>query len=411
MNVLHLTRSLPALLPRYASRFNCIGSACEDTCCGGWGVPIDKKTFKAYRQSKHPELKILFAENIKRKQSLSSDADYARIKLKADTNECPLMVERLCSVQNNLDASYLSDTCFSYPRYSRNFAGQYEQSLTLSCPEAARQALLEPDAFDFVEGMITVRTHEVSAIQPTLGVSLELMNEVRIFCLQLLRTEGLELWQKLAILGAFCESLTDTLAMGGHAAVPALLESFVMMVEQGQVLDVLAELQPDHSMQARVFSLFWDGRVPVTYSPVQKEVYQAVAKGLGGDESGLVTTARLVECYSRGIARLPEALQSAPHLLEHYILNEMFRELFPFGALSPYDHYLQLVSRFGLLRLMLVAQCNTDGALPDVARMVNTAHVFCRRFQHDTNFSKEVNQALKISGLDKLDMVYRFLRS
>jgi lysine-N-methylase len=79
--------------------------------------------------------------------------------------------------------------------------------------------------------------------------------------------------------------------------------------------------------------------------------------------------------------------------------------------MTPYEHYLQLVSRFGLVRLMLAAQCNTDGALPDAAALVRTVHVFCRRFQHDDSFAAEVNQALKDSGWSRLDKVYSFLRT
>lgn len=412
MSVLHFTRNLPALLPQYVSRFKCIGSECEDNCCTGWRVSIDKKTFNAYRQTANPQLSDLFAKNIKRQRSQGSDSNYARIELKADSQECPMMEERLCTVQKNLDESYLSDTCFSYPRYSRNFAGQYEQALTLSCPEAARQALLAADAFDFVEGSVTVRPDTVSEIKPKQGVPLALMNEVRIFCLQLMRTEGMQLWQKLAVLGVFCESLTSTLAQGGHAAVPEMLTTFVTMVESGQVLDALAAMQPNHEAQARVFASLWQGKKHGAVSAVQQAVMDAIAKGLGGEaESGQVAVEELVKNYSHGAMRLPEAMQAAPHLLEHYILNEMFRDLFPFGSTTPYDHYLQLISRFGLLRLMLAARCNTDGPLPDAAVLVNTTHVFCRRFQHDGNFATRVNQALKNSGWDKLEKVYGFLRS
>lgn len=412
MSILHFTRTFPALLPRYVSRFSCIGPECEDNCCTGWRVSIDKKTFNAYRQTKHPELSVLFAKNIKRQRSLSSDSNYARIELKPDTKECPMLEQRLCSVQKHMDESYLSNTCFTYPRSSRNFGGQYEQALTLSCPEAARRALLEADAFDFMEGTITVRTDVLGKVEPKHGMPLALMNEVRIFCLQLIRTDGLELWQKLAVLGVFCEGLTTTLANGGHAAVPSLLDSFVMLVEKGLVFDALAELQPNHPVQARVFSTFWQQKKLHTDSPVQNKVIEAIAKGLGANaETGMVPVEQLLECYIRGVTRLPEALQAAPHLLEHYILNEMFHDLFPFQGKTPYEHYLQLVSRFGLLRLMLAAQCSTDGVLPDAATLVRTVHVYCRRFQHDSNFAKDANLVLMNSGLSKLDKVYGFLRT
>lgn len=412
MSILHFTKTLPALIPRYVSRFSCIGPECEDNCCTGWRVSIDKKTFNAYRQTRHPQLRVLFAKNIKRQRSQSSDATYARIELQPDTQACPMLEDRLCSVQKIMDESYLSNTCFDYPRSSRNFSGQYEQALTLSCPEAARRALLEADAFDFMQGSITIRTDTLATVKSQHGMPLELMNEVRIFCLQLMRTDSLELWQKLAVLGVFCESLTATLAQGGHAAVAALLEGFVLMVEQGLVLDALRDMQADHAAQARVFAIFWQNKTGKSASALQNEVVAAIAAGLGVDPiSGTVTNESLRKCYSAGVTRLPEAMQAAPHLLEHYILNEMFHDLFPFQGSSPYDHYLQLISRFGLLRLMLAAVCNTAGALPDAAMLVRTVHVFCRRFQHDSTFAQRVNQSLKLSGLDKLEKLYSFLRT
>ena len=41
----HSTRML---VPQYVRKFACIGGACEDTCCQGWRVPIDKETYKKY---------------------------------------------------------------------------------------------------------------------------------------------------------------------------------------------------------------------------------------------------------------------------------------------------------------------------------------------------------------------------
>jgi lysine-N-methylase len=37
------------LRPQYAKAFRCIGSECEDTCCHGFDVPIDKATYEKYQ--------------------------------------------------------------------------------------------------------------------------------------------------------------------------------------------------------------------------------------------------------------------------------------------------------------------------------------------------------------------------
>ncbi|NML18260.1 flagellin lysine-N-methylase [Azohydromonas caseinilytica] len=412
MSELHSARVTTALIPRYVSRFGCIGAACEDNCCTGWAVSIDKKTFKAYRQVKNKELGNSLSENVQRRRSQETNADYARIQLHAETKACPLMRDNLCAVQKNLGESYLSNTCFTYPRVSRKFAGQYELALTLSCPEAARQALLVEDAFEFVEAPVKLRDNVVAEVAPRLGMPLELMNEVRIFCIQLLQTQGLALWEKLAVLGGFCEGLTATLAESGNAAVPALMEEYVAIVEQGLVGDALAKLQPDYAAQAQIFALLWQFKATATGSAVQKSVSEAVSQGLGANgETGQLGSERLVENYSRGIERLHKALEATPRLLEHYILNEMFLELFPFGGASPYEDYLKLISRFGLLRLMLAAQCNANATLPDAVALSNTVQVYCRRFQHDPNFAQQVSQVLNNSGWGKLEKLYRFLRS
>jgi lysine-N-methylase len=410
MPILHRTTTLTALIPRYASRFSCIGPQCEDTCCSGWMVTLDKKTFKAYRQSGDAQLSARFATGLARTGNGSVKTDYGIIKLDPATGACPLMEERLCAVQKNLDASHLSHTCFSYPRMTRSFAGEAQQGMTLSCPEAARQALLAPDAFDFIAADIEVRADVVGHVVARHGIPLETMNEVRIFCLTLLRTSALALWQRLAVLGVFCESLSRALAEGRHAEVDALVQSAVALVEQGQAPQALGEMAPNYPAQALVFSTLWGGKDFITQSEVQNRVIAAVANGLGADNSGRVSAEQLIERYSRGVQRLPMALEAAPHLLDHYLLNEVFTNLFPFECADPYESYLQLVARFGLLRLMLAAQCAGDER-PDAAAMVRTVHVMCRRFQHYGGFAKRVNEALLGSSLGTLEKVYGFLRS
>lgn len=412
MSVLHPTHTLTALLPQYVSRFSCIGATCEDNCCTGWRVSIDKKTFNAYRQSNHPELAPHFKKDVNRQRSQASDAHYARIILKPDTGACPFMEEHLCSIQKELTESYLSDTCHGYPRHTHHFAGIYEQSLSLSCPEAARRALLDADAFDFIEGKIAVRPSVIKVIKSPQGLSPDLMNEVRIFCLQLMRTEKLEIWQRLAVLGLFCEQLTEILTRSAHAEVPELLENFTRMVENGLVLDALADLAPHHEAQAWILGFFWWSKPKVTLSANQRQIVDAVTQGLNMDaEISAKPNEKIIASYQQGIARLPEALQAAPRLLEHYLLNEIFQQVFPFQNATPYENYLKLISRFGLVRLMLAGLCNREGPLPDAKTLVQTVQVFYRLFQHDLNFAAQVNNALSNSGWSKLEKIYGFLRT
>jgi lysine-N-methylase len=411
MAILHPVNNHSVVSPAYVGRFACTGSKCEDNCCTGWLVTIDKKTFNAYRQAKNPGLEKRFSQDVKRIRSQSSNAQYARIELNKETHECPFLEDRLCAIHRDLGENYLCNTCANYPRTTRNYGGRFEQVLTLSCPEAARKALLAPDAFDFVTESVGVRADSIETVKPIHGLALDAMNEVRLFCMQVMRSENIELWQRLAVIGVFCESLTKALTSGGHAGVPAMLETFRTMVQDGQVSNALADMQTDYASHAQNFGILFLRKTTGHVSASQAKVLDAVATGLGIDpELREVGLTELVENYVRGITRLPDALQAAPKLLEHYLLNEMFSEMFPFKGASPSKHFLNLVTRFGLLRLMLAAQCNTADALPDAATLAQTVQVFCRAYQHDTSFAQRVDSVQELFGGGKLDQVFKLLR-
>jgi lysine-N-methylase len=412
MSILHPTRSLTALVPLYAQKFSCIGPSCKDSCCAGWNVTIDKKTFNSYRQSKNPNLIERLETQVKRQRSQASDKNYARIVLSPTTGECPMMEERLCSVQSELGEDKLSHTCFSYPRSTHESGDFYQQALTLSCPEAARLALLADDAFQFSEAAISVRKATIETLKPSHGLTLSQMNEIRFFCIQLMRTEGMLLWQKLALLGLFCESLTSALKEGGQSKVSQIIASTQNLILNSQTELLFNSMQPHYEIQAITFLMLWRSKSIVTFSPSQTAVHQSIALGLGFNiEADSVAHSQVIERYKLGVNNLHLALKDAPFLFENYILNELFKDCFPFDQATPYEHYLRLITRFGMVRFMLAAQCSSEDTLPTIESLVDTVQAFCRRYQHDSQFSTNVNACLNNSGWNDLEKIFRFLKT
>jgi len=412
MSTLHPTKTVQSVQPKYVSSFTCTGSACEDTCCAGWNVFVDKKTFTAYKQSKVPELTERLDAAVKRARSLNSDTHYARIEMLPVNQECPLLEEKLCSVQRTLGEDKLSNTCATYPRNHRVTGGQHEQSLTLSCPEAARLALLQADAMDFSEENIRLRSEVAISTIPKQGLSFELSNNIRLFSLKLMRTADLELWQKLAVLGVFCENLTLKLKNGEHSMIDNLIEDSTRLVVNGEVFDALSIMKPDYVMQATIFSGLWRVKLARKHSIVQEALHKEIIKGLGADElTHEITINQIISSYTQGVKNLPDAMKDVPFILENYVLNDMFSEVFPFGEKTPHEHYLKLVTRLGLVRFMLAAQCREQEKLPTSEQMARTIQVFCRQYQHDSKYARTVNTALANAGWTSMDKIFRFLRT
>lgn len=411
MSILHRTRNLSAVMPRYAEMFRCIGPRCESSCCAGWPVHIDKKTYKAYRTLPHPALRVISDKVQRVEANHRNPEEYAMFQLDGPDQACPAHQDGMCSVQTALGESYLSDTCQSYPRISRQVNGQMEQTMSLSCPEAARLALLDEAAFEFVEAPVSVREGTVRATRAGVRITPELMNEVRIFCMNLVRTRELALWQRLALLGMFCETL-ERHQSGQHSpGIQEIIDDFTRMIGSGELIAPLAQVQPNHEAQAMVFATLWGAKGFSATSPFHQALMLRISTGLGADASGQTSAATLVLAYRSGLERLEQMLESAPWFLEHYLLNEMFSHLFPLTGGNAYQAYLQLIARFGLLRLLLAAQCNADADMPTLSTLASTAALQCRWFQHDSAYTRQVNQSLVDSGWANLHKVCTLLRT
>src|SRR5208337_538217 len=98
------------LQPRSYHAFRCIGADCEDTCCIGWIVNVDKSTYEAYQRSDDPELgprlHDLVTINTSPSNPIPSDDNYARINLSGPA--CPFLCEGWCAIQKKLGEEYLS---------------------------------------------------------------------------------------------------------------------------------------------------------------------------------------------------------------------------------------------------------------------------------------------------------------
>jgi lysine-N-methylase len=417
MPALHPHVHLDALTPRYVTRFACAGARCEDNCCTGWRVTVDHKTFVTYKASAHSALRDRFAGSVNRVRSNATPGAYATIGQDDTTGECVFLEDRLCAIQRELGVDKLSNTCSEYPRSQRHTCDGVEQALTLSCPEAARQALLNADAMDFVVHRAAFRKDALSKVVRRQGWEEAQLRDVRDFCVQVMLSDGLALWQRLAVLGLFCERLDAAERQRRAISAPALIDEFTQMVTSGAAAAALEDVQPFHDAQARLFFDLWLSRRSRRLSPHQREVHRAVLDGLGlqPDDEGHAATPSatdLTERYSRGVRRLEAALEATPGLIRNYVVNEMFREFFPFATQPTFVHFQRLLLRFGMVRFLLAARCNTpDGTLPRPEELAATVQVFCRRFQHDAQFASRLDEALTLSGWDRLEKLFRFLRS
>jgi lysine-N-methylase len=114
------------------SHFRCLGDACEDTCCKGWGMQLSAHTVALYK-AKAPELLDAVA---------SGEAEHI-MRRDETTDYCVKYDKGWCGIHAKYGEDFLGDACHFFPRVTRRLGGQALMSASLSCPEIARLSLLQ----------------------------------------------------------------------------------------------------------------------------------------------------------------------------------------------------------------------------------------------------------------------------
>lgn len=117
--------------PSYYKKFTCTADKCSDTCCAGWGIAIDNKSLKRYKQAKK-ELGA-FGNRLYNSIDWADGSFYQHDKRCAFLNE-----DNLCDMVLEAGEDYLCKTCRRYPRHYEEFENLREVLLSLSCPEVAQ---------------------------------------------------------------------------------------------------------------------------------------------------------------------------------------------------------------------------------------------------------------------------------
>ncbi len=115
-------------IPYYYKNFSCIGGECEDTCCAGWRIAVDRGCMRRY-------FRVPGAFGRRLRRGIDAASGCFRMK----NRRCIFLNrEGLCDIRLKLGKNYLCRDCRTYPRHMEDYGNLREVMLSLSCPEAAR---------------------------------------------------------------------------------------------------------------------------------------------------------------------------------------------------------------------------------------------------------------------------------
>ncbi|BBR39476.1 flagellin lysine-N-methylase [Aeromonas allosaccharophila] len=384
---------LTRLVPRFRSTFHCIGPACEEHCCQGWSIQIDKPTFRLYWFSDDERIRAMARGCLQKTKS--SDDDWGRMKLD-EQGVCPFLdSDKLCTIHRRLGEQALSNTCSTYPRSTVSFLNQQKDSLTLSCPEACRQLLLDPDA-------MLIESQEQAAASLFLAVP-DAALRLNQLSYQIALTQELSLEMRLWMIGMLIHH--DE----GNSSYEQFLDELVALLEKGQLQAMYDTIPSLPNVQ------WWALR---TLTNLLLQSNDTNHRGRAMIEECLDTLYKLLdgEYDQEKMAFFPRLwreqvapfLAARPHLLDNYLLYQIYNFNFPYrNEHSMESAYRLLVADLFLLRSYFCLLAH-QGELTEenVIKLVYSYHA---RRQHNLSFEQELATGLLETGFSSDITLYALL--
>lgn len=402
--------------PRYYDAFGCIGADCEDTCCDGWGVTIDRNTYDKYQQCSDPELRPRLNELITINYTDAPDDDYASIKL--SESQCPFLSERLCSIQKKLGEDYLSDTCAIYPRMINRVGDVLERTLDLSCPEATRLVLLDPHPLELLEtanqiGSFRMGTPRVPGVPNASyhGRAYPHFLDIRSLIATILQRRTYPLWKRLVIIGHLCDKLSEMAAMNNDHDIPALMRGYLHAINSGSFDELLSKCRVQPSAQLVTVLELIVSRITSDFTGRRfLDCYQDFMNGLQWTpESALGAVARrYADAYTDYYAPFVSQNQ---YLMERYLVNYVYKNLFPLGRLEVNRkcglHHagnsislqcMLMVAYYAIIRTVLIGMATLHKAAFGIDHVVKVIQSGTKAFQHSASFPAQAIEILTRHG-------------
>lgn len=378
------------------NEFQCIGAACPDTCCAGWRVDIDKRTYKNYKKIKDKNLSEKVNEYVQRNKESNSDDNYAQIQLNG--RACGFLNNGLCDIQLNLGEDYLSKTCLSYPRVFNFVDKRLEQSAKLSCPEVARLALLNqnPMEFDVTEDLFDARDSYRNSLKTSNSIWHNCLWDIRTFVISLLQNRNYTVSERLILLGMFCEKLSSVSMAEDEATILNVIHGYSLKTNSNATKLQLAELPRVVHVQVKLLIEMVQARK--SSHERFNEYSQQTNNAFFIDT---MDVKKVEDSFIEGYEQYYKPfIDEHSYILENYLVNHVFERLFLVrDNQSIQEDYILLVVLYSIIRFHIqgVATYNKQISVNDVLDIIQACS---KVVEHSSLFLKSISDHIKNSEFD-----------
>lgn len=388
------------LIPEYLKKFQCLGSDCSDTCCGGWNVDINKSAFKLYKElidntESHPNL-------LTKKINNNNPELYGTLHL--ENTMCPLLDNNaLCTIHKENGEKSLSNVCASYPKIS-NVINEVmlQQSALVSCPEIARLALLNKEGIGFIleifpqnERILINNNTNYNSANSDLRVY---FNKIQCYIVDILQNRNLEIEDRMIYLGLLIDNLSKLQLSNTEEQLELLFSEINELIRQNEIS---GKLSPKLSVQ---YNFITNIIIPEDLSIIKNLKFLRLIEEI---------KSKYQSNFSLFESALEHFLQNFhkkySYIFENYLVNHVYNLMFPFNGNYLFEEYMKLTLNFVFVRFLIISLFHERNGYEEV-EIIELIQSYSRGLGQNEKAFNNIVKAVKADGNNNLSFMFLLLK-
>ncbi|MGL4874389.1 MAG: flagellin lysine-N-methylase, partial [Clostridium sp.] len=352
---------------------------------------------------KNYEIKNKIDKYVIRTRSNKSKNNVAKMKL--ENNGCAFLREDgLCTIHGTLGEDYLSNTCKVYPRSFNKVNNIVEKSLSLSCIESSKVVLLEKEKMEFSfieEEKKEYLLNKTANLSEEKKIWKDYFWDLRIFTIDILQNRNYKIDERLIILGFFYSKLDEKITENKINEIEDLIRTYKMYIDERVFDEGIKNINSSLDLQFVICKKILDIRSNTSItSEKYLEYLKKMLLGLNVKEG--ISIEESMKSYKEAHEKYYKPfIEENEHMLENYLVNHVFKNLFPIDEENPFKSYIKLVLHYAIIKLHLVGIGNNEEGLTEEI-VVDVIQVISKTFEHNKAYFSTVLKVILDGKLDSL---------
>lgn len=399
---------MKVLKPAYYDDFKCIANKCIDSCCVGWRVDIDKKSYKKYKKVSG-EFSKKINESITRNRRINTDLQYGKMKL--NNNRCKMLNEdNLCNLYITLGESYLCNTCKMYPRAIKKYGDVYERNLSMSCPEVARYIIKMKEKFSFnMEDEALSELDKDYIFNDKYYENLyNLLWESRILAIEVIQFKEIELWKRIVFLKLIVDKVQNKINENNYNNYSELLNKLRNEITNINVINSLDNIPAALDIKFKFIQSILQAK---NNQGVQNEKYSNLIDEYNILFEEVNNHEEILELIEKKENEFNNYLKDKENILENlltYLIYKYFMEALETKDLNKAT--TKIIINYSMIKMFLLSRYNKNNKELKEEDFVEIFYVFSRVVEHNSVFLDELYRNIKNSGYDNINYITILVR-